>query len=114
MKRSRAVFFASALLVLSGCGEKATDCTAFNKTFDELQVKQAKSSAAIAKRGVCHTRVEKDRKAKCPEYYTWLADATNFANFVASDKSTCTNEIDRRNALADLAELAKDGAFPKQ
>lgn len=82
--------------------------------FDELRMKQAQAAAAIQGRGICHSREESDRREKCPEYDIWLAAATNYANFVATDKSACTTEIDRKNALADLADLAKEGAFPRE
>lgn len=113
--KSRILALLSLLALLTACSSQSEpDCTAFNKTFDDLQVKQAQSAAAIANRGICHTRVESERRAKCPEYYQWIAAATNFANFVATDKSGCTDDSDRKNALADLAELAKEGAFPQQ
>lgn len=101
------------ITLLGGCSQSSPDCTSFNKTFDELQMKQAQAASAIIGRGICHSREEKDRAEKCPEYVVWLTAATNYVNFVATDKSGCTNEADRTNALADLAELAKPGAFPK-
>lgn len=111
----RALLLVVVVALLSACGgSEKIDCTGFNKTFDALQIKQAQTAQAIKGRGICHSREESDRREKCPEYYTWLAAATNFANFVATDKSGCTIETDRRNALADLADLAKPGAFPRE
>lgn len=109
---------ATLLLTLSmafaGCSNAEPDCTGFYKTFDELQMKQAQAASAIQGRGICHSREENDRREKCPEYAVWLAAATSFANFVATDQSGCTNETDRKNALADLADMAKGSAFPRQ
>lgn len=104
---------AGVLILLGGCSSKSANCESFNKAFDELRQAQAQAALSIINRGICHTREEAQRREKCPEYYTWMAAATNYVNFVANDKSGCTTEADRKNALADLAELAKDGAFPR-
>lgn len=116
MRSARTLITGLALIIaLAACSSSAdADCSGFNKTFDELQIKQAQAASAIVGRGICHSREVSDRREKCPEYDVWLAAATNFANFVATDKSACTNEADRKNALADLADLASEGAFPRE
>lgn len=115
--RSRKVFLLNAWIavtsiVISGCAPAALDCTSFGKQFDQLQAATAADAALIVNRGVCHTQIEADRRAQCPEYYTWLATAKTFSAFVASEKSGCVTDVGRANARQDFADLERPDAFP--
>lgn len=99
-------------LLLGGCSNAKPDCTAFNKEFDRLQAATTASAALIVGRGVCHSQVEAERRAQCPDYYTWLTAAKTFSALVAVEKSGCMTDSGRAQARADFADLAKPDAFP--
>ena len=103
---------AAATVLISGCSKAKLDCTAFGQEFDRLQAATAASAALIADRGVCHTQVEAERRAQCPDYYTWLKAAKTFSGFVAVEKSGCMTQAGRIQARQDFADLAKPDAFP--
>jgi hypothetical protein len=103
-RSSRVLLFASVLAV--------TDCTAFGKEFDQLQVATAVAAATIVDRGVCHSQIEADRRAQCPEYFGWLTSAKNFSAFVAVEKADCVTDAGRAKARQDFLDLQKPDAFP--
>jgi hypothetical protein len=103
---------AVASLFLSGCAKAKLDCTAFNKTFDQLQAATLANGALIINRGVCHSQIVAERKAQCPEYYAWLTTAKNFSAFVASETAGCVADSDKANARQDFLDLQKPDAFP--
>ena len=115
--RGRKLFLAIAgvaltAIVLSACGKATLDCTSFGKQFDQLQAATASNASLIVNRGVCHTQITADRKAQCPEYYTWLTAAKTFSAFVASEKSGCVADAGRANARQDFLDLERPDAFP--
>ena len=99
-------------LVLSSCGKAAVDCTAFGRQFDQLQAATASHAALIVNRGVCHNQITADRKAQCPDYYSWLATAKTFSAFAATGKSGCISDAGRANARQDFLDLQRPDAFP--
>lgn len=112
MTTSKLAVVAVAALLVSGCSNSKPDCTSFGKEFDRLQAATAASAALIANRGVCHTQVEAERQAQCPDYYKWLQAAKTFSGFVAIEKKGCVSDADRAQARADFADLQKPDAFP--
>ena len=101
-------------LVLGACGKATLDCTSFGRQFDQLRAATATKAALIVNRGVCHTQITADRKAQCPDYYTWLATAKTFSAFVASEKSGCVDDAGRANARQDFLDLGRPDAFPSK
>jgi hypothetical protein len=113
---SRVLLFASVLaatsLLVSGCAKTKLDCTAFGKEFDQLQAATAAAAATIVDRGVCHSQIEADRRAQCPEYYVWLTAAKNFSAFAAVEKAGCVTDAGRAKARQDFLDLQKPDSFP--
>lgn len=101
-----------ASLLISGCSNAKPDCTSFGKEFDRLQAATNASAALIVNRGVCHTQVEAERRAQCPEYYTWLTAAKTFSAFAAVAKTGCMSDQGRAQARQDFSDLARSDAFP--
>lgn len=99
-------------LLVSSCAGTKIDCSAFNRTFDQLQGATATAAAAIVNRGVCHSQIEAERRAQCPGYYVWLANAKTFASVVAIEKSGCISDAGRTKARQDFIDLEKSDAFP--
>lgn len=104
--------FAITTLLIVGCSTPKLNCTAFGKEFDKLQAATQSAAALIVDRGVCHSQVEADRRAQCPDYYTWLKAAKTFSGFVAIEKAGCMSEAGRIQARQDFADLQKSDAFP--
>lgn len=114
--RGRLVLFTTALamtsLLVSSCAKAKPDCIAFGRDFDRLQAATAASAALIVDRGVCHSQVDAERKAQCPEYYTWLTAAKTFSAFAAIEKAGCMTDAGRAKARQDFVDLQKPDAFP--
>jgi hypothetical protein len=107
-----ATSIAATSLLVSSCAGTKINCSAFNRTFDQLQAATATAAAAIVNRGVCHSQIDAERRAQCPEYYVWLANAKTFASVVAVEKSGCMSDAGRAKARQDFIDLEKSDAFP--
>jgi hypothetical protein len=107
-----ATSIAAVSLLVSSCAGTKINCSAFNRTFDQLQGATATTAAAIVNRGVCHSQIEAERRAQCPGYYVWLANAKTFASVVAVEKSGCMSDAGRTKARQDFIDLEKSDAFP--